>query len=133
MIIRRAATWITVALAILVHLVAGLTRTGSQLCICSSGVTIEQQESGCCDPQPGTTDAAEQQGDCTDCHLIPLPDAWVAGICVPPSCPPAATLPESILVATIVWPSVAAHQPAHLRAFTPDPLRRLLRTVVLTC
>ncbi len=133
MIRRRAATWITVALAILVHLAAGVAGSGTQLCVCSTGVTIEQQESGCCDPQPGSTDEAARQGDCTDCHLIPLPDASASGISVPPSCPPAATLPEPILVATIVWPSAAGQQHVRLRAHPPNPLPRRLRSVVLTC
>lgn len=126
---RRAATWITVAIAILVHLAAGVAGSNAQLCICSSGVTIEQQGSGCC----GQPAEAEPDGGCTDCHLIPLPDATAAGISLPPSCAAAAVLPERIIVATLVWPSPPDQRTARRRGHPPDPWPRLLRSVVLTC
>ncbi|MCK6491429.1 MAG: hypothetical protein L6R48_24535 [Planctomycetes bacterium] len=131
--LRRLAAWVTVALAILVHLVAGIGGAGAQLCVCSSGVTIEQAMSGCCDPQPGTADDAQQESSCTDCHLIPLPDAAPASINVPPPWSPAATLPAPVPVATIVWPPAASRRPMLPRAHRPDPLPRLLRSVILTC
>ncbi|MCK6488120.1 MAG: hypothetical protein L6R48_07305 [Planctomycetes bacterium] len=130
--LRRAATWITVALAILVHLAAGVAGSNAQICICSACVAIEQQDI-CCDPQPGTPVGTDRADDCTDCCLIPLPDNTAASISVPPSCPPAATLPEPILVATLVWPSAASQRPARVRAHPPDLLPRMLRSVILTC
>jgi hypothetical protein len=131
--LRRAATWITVAMAILVHLVAGVAGTDMQLCVCSSGVTIERLESGCCVTPVEVVAEGEPDGGCTDCHLIPLPDSTAASISVPPACPPVAGLPEPIIVATLVWPSPPAQRPARLRAHPPDQLPRLLRSVVLIC
>lgn len=131
--LRRAATWITVAIAILVHLVAGVVGTDMQLCVCSTGVTIERLESGCCVPSVEVVTGSEADGDCTDCHLVPLPDATAASISVPPACPPVADLPRPIIVATLVWPSPPAQRPARLRAHPPDPVPRLLRSMVLTC
>lgn len=131
--LRRAAIWITVAMAILVHLAAGVAGTGMQLCVCSTGVTLERLESGCCVPSVEVVAEAEADGDCTDCHLIPLPDATAAAISIPPAFPPIAVLPEPIIVATLVWPSPPAQRPVRLRAHPPDQLPRMLRSVVLTC
>ena len=66
-------------------------------------------------------------------HRIPLPDATAASISTPPACPPVAVLPEPIIVATLVWPSPPAQRPVRLRAHPPDPVPRLVRSVVLTC
>lgn len=130
--LRRAATLITVVLAILVHLAAGVAGSDARICIGAACVAIEPQDS-CCEPHPGTPAVTDRVDGCADCLLIPLPDDAADSSRVPPSCPPAATLPGPVLVATLVWPSAASRRPARVRAHPPDLLPRMLRSVVLTC
>ena len=129
--LRRAATWVEIVAVLLIHLVAGIAGDHAQLCVCAGGVTIEQQSAGCCsievESTPGVT------GGCTDCHLIPLPDAGVASISPAPSLPPIAVMPASVQIAEIVWPVQPALWTVRHRGHPPDPLPRMVRTVVLTC
>lgn len=126
--LRRSLAWAVAGLALLAHLAAGVASPGTQLCVCSAGVTIAPQHAACCgieDAAPGGAAAA-----CTDCHIIPMPADDAGAIAPAPGQPPDAAMPARARIAAIVWP--APPRP-RLRGHPPDPVPRLLRTMLLTC
>lgn len=131
--LRRAATWITVALAILVHLAAGIAGPGMQLCVCTTGVTIAPQHTACCGNDVKPDAPADVPDGCTDCHIMPLPDDAAAAISPAPSLPPMAVLPAPVQIAMIIWPIRLEPSLGRPRGHPPDPVPRRVRTVILTC
>ena len=129
----RTPVWIAVALAMVVHLLAGIAGSGTQVCVCSSGITVERQGAGCCDLLSEAAEEAARNRDCTDCHVIPLPDASASDIGIPSSSLLSATLPEPTLLATITWPMSFAHRFARRQSHFSCHLPRFLRPMVLTC
>lgn len=129
--LRRTATWVAIVAVLLVHLVAGIAGEHAQLCVCAGGVTIERQGVDCCSIEVEAPAGATR--GCTDCHLIPLPDAGAATISPAPNLPPMAVLPTPVQIAEIVWPAQPAGWTMRRRGQPPDPLPLLIRTVVLTC
>jgi hypothetical protein len=129
MSLRRAVAWAVVALALLVHLVAGIAGPGMQLCVCATGVAIAPQHTACCGSEAEADDPVGTADGCTDCHLIPLPDDAAVALSPVPGPPPRAVLPDPVQITVIVWPM----RPQPSLGRPPDPVPRRVRTVVLTC
>ena len=134
----RAAAWLVIVLALITQVVTVAAGPGAQICVCSSGVSIEHQGKPCCvgekDDQGGDPKPAAPSG-CPNCHLIPLPDAVVASEPMAPIVLPAAILPTvPVLMTVIAWPSVVRSSARYGQEHPPPHLHlRRLRTVVITC
>lgn len=73
-VLRRAVTGAAIVLALLAQLIVGAGRD-AQVCVCSSGISIEAQQTPCCAEELQIT---VDESVCRDCHLLPLPDPVLA-------------------------------------------------------
>jgi len=128
--LRRWFVRAVVAVMILLQVALGLVGQQGYLCVCAASVTVAHSD--CCAQTPDATDPPSAACD-ADCQLIPLPDVSAVVIAAPPGLPDAAQVPSLLVIAQIVWPR-ASWTPTTTRGVPPpDPLARMLRTVILTC